>query len=252
MCVRLVGISAEDINLKVERKMRNKKRNFFFSAFLCFCLGVYLYSDQTYQFEAPMYHIEITEDGYHRISMPGYYSYGIPGYPDLPSRIYRIAVPPDVDDVEVEYFETSAIHLGTFRIRELPPMVTWVNGERIFGEKADIYSYDSNYPGKVVEYLGLSQMRKWRIINIKYTPFQYNPVTQDLRFIPEVSLSIRFTRPGSRVVTGVEISDRVMEERAKKVLTNYTEAKEWYTYGKAIAEPLQTFDYVIITTNAIE
>ena len=39
--------------------------------------------------------------------MPGYYSYGIPGYPDLPSRIFRIALPPDVDgdDVEVEYFE---------------------------------------------------------------------------------------------------------------------------------------------------
>ena len=234
--------------------MRNKKRNFFFSAFLCFFLGVYLYSDQTYQFEAPMYHIEITEDGYHRISMPGYYSYGIPGYPDLPSRIYRIALPPDVDgdDIEVEYFETSAVHLGTFRIRELPPMVTWINGERIFGEKADIYSNDSHYPGKVVEYLGLSQMRKWRIINIKYTPFQYNPVTQDLRFIPEVRLSIRFTRPRSRVVTGVEISDRVMEVRAKKILTNYSEAKEWYTHGMAVAKPLQTFDYVIITTNAIE
>ena len=234
--------------------MRNKKRYLFFLAFLCFFLGVYLYSDQTHQFEAPMYHIEITEDGYHRISMPGYYSYGIPGYPDLPSRIYRIALPPDVDgdDVEVEYFETSAVHLGTFRIRELQPMVTWVNGERIFGEKADIYSNDSNYPGKVVEYLGISQMRKWRIINIKYTPFQYNPVTQDLRFIPEVRLSIRFTRPRSRVVSGVEISDRVMEVRAKKVLTNYSEAKEWYTYGKAIAKPMQTFDYVIITTNAIE
>ena len=122
--------------------MRDKKRNFFFLAFLCFFLGVYLYSDQTYQFEAPVYHIEITEDGYHKISMPGYYSYGIPGYPDLPSRIYRIALPPDVDgdDVEVEYFETNSVHLGTFRIRELQPMVTWVNGEKISGEKAETTS----------------------------------------------------------------------------------------------------------------
>jgi len=37
-------------------------------------------------------------------------------------------------------------------------------------------------------------LRKWKIVHIKYTPFKYNPETSDLRFIPEVSVRIRYDR----------------------------------------------------------
>ncbi|MBC8460437.1 MAG: hypothetical protein H8D67_20835 [Deltaproteobacteria bacterium] len=105
--------------------------------------------------------------------MEGYYSYAVPGYPDLPSKIYRIAVPPDIDlhSIEVEYFCGGVVSFGSFQIREIPPLVTWVDGIQIVGKKADVYLKDSYYPEKVVEYLGFSQMRKWCQWSFKSEPF---------------------------------------------------------------------------------
>jgi len=50
--------------------------------------------------------------------MEGYFSYGVPGYPDLPSKIYQIAVPPNIDlnSIEVEFHEDGRTSLGIFHI----------------------------------------------------------------------------------------------------------------------------------------
>ena len=234
--------------------MENKKwLTFFIIVLLFFSTGLFLNAEQIYHFKSPDYRIETTEDGLHKILMEGYFSYGVPGYPDLPSKIYQIAVPPDVDlkSIDVEYHERRRTSLGVFHIRELPPMATWIDGERIIGEKADIYSKDSYYPEKTVEHLGISQMRKWIIVNIKYTPFQYNPVTKELMFVPEVNLAIRYSGPGVRVLSDIELVDTVMDSRTEKILINYSEAREWYLPKGAVLSPSQTYNYVIITTNAI-
>ncbi|MBA7656412.1 hypothetical protein ES703_64336 [subsurface metagenome] len=225
-----------------------------FIVFFCFYSEAFLYSEQTYHFKAPNYRIEMIKDGYHKILMDGYFSYAVPGYPDVPSKIFQIAVPPDVDlkSIDVEYHERRKISLGSFNIPELPPLETWVNGQRIIGKKADVYSNDSYYPEDTIEYMGCSQLRKWRMVNIKYTPFQYNPVTKDLMFVPEVTLVIRYSGPSMRVLSDMELADRVMDRRAEKILINYSEAREWYLLKGAVLRPLQTYNYVIITTNSIQ
>jgi len=233
--------------------MENKKKIALFILLFCLSSGLFLHSEQIYPFKSPDYRIETTGDGFHKIIMDGYFSYGVPGYPDVPSKIYQIAIPPDIDlnSIEVEYHERGRISLDNYQIKELPPMATWVDGERIIGEKADIYSKDSYYPENIIEYLGISQMRKWQIVNIKHTPFQYNPVTKDLIFVPEVTLVIRYSGPSLRVLSDMELTDTVMDRRAKKILTNYSEAREWYMPKGVVLTPLQTYNYVIITTNAI-
>ena len=224
-----------------------------FIVFFCFYSDAFLYGEQTYHFKAPNYRIEMIKDGYHKILMDGYFSYAVPGYPDVPSKIFQIAVPPGVDlkSIDVEYRERGKVSLGSFNIPELPPLETWVNGQRIIGKKADVYSNDSYYPEDTIEYLGCSQLRKWRIVNIKYTPFQYNPVTKDLMFVPDVTLVIRYSGPSMRILSDMELADRVMDRRAKKILINYSEAREWYLPRGVVLGPLQTYNYVIITTNAI-
>ena len=233
--------------------MENKKKIALFILLFCLSSGLFLHSEQIYPFKSPDYRIETTEDGFHKIIMERYFSYGVPGYPDVPSKIYQIAMPPDIDlnSIEVEYHERGRISLGDYQIKELPPMATWVDGERIIGEKADIYSKDSYYPENIIEYLGISQMRKWQIVNIKHTPFQYNPITKDLIFVPEVTLVIRYSGPSMRVLSDMELTDTVMDRKAKKILINYSEAREWYMPKGVVLIPLQTYNYVIITTNAI-
>jgi len=219
-----------------------------------FFLVSLLHCEQIYHFKAPDYHIETTKDGFHKILINGFFSYAVPGYPDLPSKIFKIAVPPDTDlnSIDLEYHEYGRISLGTFHIMELPPMATRVDGRRIVGEKANVYSNNSYYPDNTVEYLGFSQMRKWKIINIKYTPFQYNPITEDLIFVPEVAINIRYSQVRMRILSDTEFTDSVMDRRAEEILINYLEAKEWYIPALEAQLPLETFNYIIITTNSIK
>ncbi len=240
------------VPLKLNKGRKSILIGILFLFFVSFT-GLFLYGEQIYHFKALDYRIETTKDGFHKILMDEYFSYGVPGYPDLPSKIHQIAVPPDIDlnSIEVEFHESGRTSLGVFHVKELPPMVTWVDGERIIGEKTDIYSRDFYYPEKIVEYLGISQMRKWRIVNVKYTPFRYNPVTKDLAFVPEVTLVIRYSRSSMRALSDTELIDTVMDRRAKKILTNYSEAKEWYAPKRVVLTSLQTYNYVIVTTNAI-
>jgi len=233
--------------------MKDKKIVLGFFLIIWLFSGLLLYSEQIYNLKTPDYRIETTKDNFHKIVIDGYYSYAVPGYPDLPSKIFRVAVPPDIYEkgIEVEYFANKIIALGKFQIRELPPMATWVDGTRIIEEKADIYSKNFYYPKNIVEYLGSSQMRKWKMVNLKYTPFQYNPVTKDLIFIPEVEVKIRYSRMGKEVVSDIELADKVMERRAKKILFNYSEAEEWYRPSGRVSKFVSTYDYVIITTDSI-
>lgn len=213
-----------------------------------------LFADQYYRLNVSGYRIERMPDGFERVWIPDYYSYGVPGYPDLPCGILRFAVPPDVPghSIRVEYLSKRSEEIGKFNIRELPPMATRKGGFVIADGKADLYSKDSYFPKRCVEYLGVSQMRKWRFVMLKYTPFQYNPGTKGLRHIPEVEVMISYERMARSAGKESGLVDEVMDDRARELFENFSEASEWYRSLKTSPRPSVTYDYVIITTNAVE
>ncbi len=234
-----------------------KRKGNFLTVFVILSLVLIsnLYGHQTYQLKSPGFIIETSEDGYHRIIIDGFSSYGRAGYPDLPSRIYRAAVPPEVepDSIEVRFSIQKMEYPGTFNVREIPPMMTWVDGRLITGDKADIYTKDDFFPGDCVEYVGFSRMRKWRIVTFKYTPFRYNPVTKELIFISQATVTIDYQLGDRSSKIELELQDPLMEKRAKRLLMNYDESLGWYRYtGEGGEWPSLTYDYVIVTTNAIE
>ena len=239
--------------LRSAGKMKNKKLMTFFIISIYLSGGFLLYGDQIYHLVSSDYRVDMIKDGFHKIVMEGYFSYGIPGYPDLPSKIFQIAVPPEIDlnSIKVYAADSGKINLGSFRIKELPPLATWRNNVKITGRKADVYVNNSFYPEETVEYLGISQMRKWRIVKVKYTPFQYNPITSELRYIPEVTLRIKYSKIGLAPIPNFVLTDEVMDTRAERILLNYQEAKKWYIPSDLTPKPSQTHNYVIITTNSI-
>jgi len=211
-------------------------------------------AQQAYTLEAPDYSCEKTAGGSDRISIEGYFSYGVPGYPDLPSRMLRYAVPPDVDETSIEVaYDAQTLDLGVFQIEELPPMATWDGQHKIVAPGANIYTNDSYYPEDVIEYLGCSQMRTWKFITLKYTPFQYNPVTGGLRYVPRVEITITYEKKALESSPSVDTTDEVGNKRAEELFLNYAESRQWYEGEKTIPVPAPgaTYDYVIITTNAI-
>ena len=234
-----------------------KKKDMLWVGFVCFLILLLpsnLYAEQVYSLKAPNYRMELTDDGFTQVLLKGYYSYGVPGYPNLPCKIFRFVVPADVvrKSIEVEYSIKTIEDLGQFDIRELPPMATRHDDRMVLGSKVNIYSNSEYYPEEAIEYLGFSQMRKWKFINVKYTPFQYNPGTKNLTYIPEVEIKITYDRAARNSVPETKLEDKAMEERAKELFENYQQGKEWYKPLKTTPAPSATYDYLIITTNTIE
>jgi len=208
----------------------------------------------TYTLKAPTYRIQAMGDGFDAVLIDGYFSYAVPGYPALPCRIFRFAVPYDVgaQHIEVAYSVRRTENVGKFNIRELPPMGTRDGNRLLLGGKAEVYSKDAYFPRETIEYLGFSQMRKWKFINVKYTPFQYNPMSRELRYIPEVAVTITYGRAPDSSAHEAGLADAKMDDRARQLFENYSEATAWYRPVKAEAEPSSAHDYVIITTNWIK
>lgn len=234
-----------------------KKKNRLFILFMI--LGVFffnhLYGTQTYRLETPGYHIQTTPDGFHKIMLPGYHSAGLPGYPDLPVRLYRAAVPPEVNlkSINVRFANAKITNLGAFDIREIAPDQTRADGKMTLGDKADIYEKNDFFPSNCVEYAGFSRLRKWRIVTFKYSPFSYNPVTKELKVIAAVDVTIDYQKGERSRTIEHELSDSLMDSRVAKLVMNYRESLNWYRPGKSSGDlPAVTYDYVIVTTNAIE
>ena len=124
--------------------------------------GAGLFGQQRYTLKSPEFRIEVDEDGFHRILVKGYSSYGVAGYPDLPSRLYRIAVPPEAipASISVSYGVEEMGTPGFLNIAEIPPMTAWVDDRYVYGEKEDVYTQNDFFPRKPLEYAGVSRMRK--------------------------------------------------------------------------------------------
>jgi hypothetical protein len=236
-------------------------RFIFFPLLLILFFGGPLYGaqssleqDLSFLVTAPKYKIVVDADGYHKISVPGYQSYAVPGYPDLPAKLLRFAVPPTAleSTIRVEYSEKRVVSLGIFAIEALPAMATWVDFTKVLEAVPGIYSQDAFYPEHPVEYHGVSRMRKWQIVTLKYTPFQYNPVSRELRFIPQAAIRIAYEQVGMSLPIQRASVDTVMDKRASKLLQNYVQSGEWYaTELPVLRQVVETHDYAIITTNAI-
>lgn len=211
--------------------------------------------------------LEIVQDEmvYDTIRLPGFSNIAPPGSPMLPHKAYSVALPPDADwstlDVQILTTEVEDIP-GTFIIEPGPAAATWdediqilewvVPADQITDCKdLSVYGEHSYYPGRFVDIVNLSQMRKWRYARLLYMPVQYNPVTGRLRVATRVEIELSFRRDPSLVDQAL-LNDKAMDDVARQMLFNYDAVRLWYTSEEAGLAPQQTHDYVIITTNAIE
>jgi len=216
--------------------------------------------------QTPPYQVTAGDDGFDRVQVEGFDRFGAPGDPELPGKVYDIAVPPDVvwASLRVEVNGLEAVELpGVYEIAPVPPLATWVEGQQVvdWGENAanivdgknkEVYQKDAYFPPFCGVSIARSQMRKWRFVRVVFTPFQYNPITKKLRVVTGLEVRVSFARgPVDQAQARVELSDTVMDDKAAEVLYNYDQAKEWYPSEDLPMGTNGGAGYVIITTNAI-
>ena len=60
-----------------------------------------------------------------------------------------------------------------------------VNQGEIYQANTDIYSRDEFFPTQPVELVVSGMIRSQRVARLSFSPFQYNPVTQVVRFVTQ-------------------------------------------------------------------
>jgi hypothetical protein len=205
------------------------------------------------------YKIEKTEKG-DEITIEKIGRLLIPGKPDVPSKIFSIAIPPGADYVDLSYSIMEEVVLPG--VYDVPP----VDLPRVIGEeKKEIYlqdleRYDINYksvyenddfyPSQVAEYVKTAGYRKYNLVDVRVNPFAYNPISGTLIFYSNILIDVSYSFPLDFSYDKIMIDNIPKAENfAGKTIYNYDQAKNWYPTDSPIRE---TYDYVIITLDSLE
>lgn len=203
-------------------------------------------------------------EGHDIIQIEGFSNDTVPGNPVLPRKTYNFALPPDADlsTIELDLIASDQHVLdGSYAIAPGPELRAQSNprhaapdGDRHQGTvepNPEVYERDALFPKTCVELLPYAQMRGWKYARVAFTPFQYNPVSGTLVLIETASIGISYQRcvDGRLDATARDI---LMDDVAAQILDNYEAMTDVYAEDAAPEQGQPTYDYVIITTNAIE
>ena len=184
----------------------------------------------------------------------------IPGKPNVPSRIYSIAIPPGAELVDISYEISESIVLsGNYKLQSIQmPMVLGEEDPVVYQQELDKYNqnyievYGSNdpYPVAPVELVQTAGYRKYNLVDVRVMPFTYYPQSGQLVYYPEVTIDVSYTYPKDFDYDQIMVDNVVKAEQlAEEFIFNYNQAKEWYPSG---GENRQSYDYVIITTSSLK
>lgn len=212
----------------------------------------------TVQIPVGTYHIE-KENRNHEVSIEGYGRLLIPGKPNLPSKIFSIAIPPGAQVCDVHFETTGGVVLpGIYQIApcRLPRVI---GAEDLVRSHQDQQQYEVNYrsiygnnqpyPVTVGEVMGTGGYRKYNLVDVRITPFSYTPLSGRLMYYPNITVTVRYTIPEGFSSTEIMSDDLShTEQTAREIILNYDQARHWYTPA-----PLgrTQYDYVIITLNTL-
>ncbi|MCK5636635.1 MAG: hypothetical protein KAH91_04370, partial [Thermoplasmatales archaeon] len=183
----------------------------------------------------------------------------IPGKPNIPSKIFAIAIPPGAVVTDVSYETGEEIVLpGSYNILpcELPQVIG--QEDTVVREKEEqfylsnyesVYKSDDAYPESTVEFVRPAGFRKYNIADVRVTPFSYKPISGKLTYYTDISVTVNYKitegfDPQEVMVDNVES----FEQRASEFIYNYDQTPDWYPTGPSGRE---TYDYVIITTDSL-
>jgi len=216
----------------------------------------------TVTFNASEYQIINVDKGQQMIKMEGFGNLLVPGKPMLPAKSFMIALPPGAEVSSVTTIGMNPIEIqGTHKIKPAPPFLSSNNRKDIVKKCLQewqknydaTYSSDQAYPKDVGRYLGTRGLRKYAFIRVAYFPFFCHPKSGRLIFNPSLTVSIDYSLTPSGIQKAKKlISDTMGDDRASRLFVNYSQARSWYASEKVKRSPKQSYNYVIITTDALE
>jgi putative cell wall-binding protein len=199
-----------------------------------------------------------TSDG-DEIALDDFGRHLVPGKPNLPSKIFSIAIPPGAVFVDWQYTIGEGILLpDRYDIKPVPPpqvnsienQEIQVHLEQLFAENYQTtYSVDNAYPESVVEFERTAGFRHYNLVDIRINPLRYAPVSRTLTFYPDIMVDIHYQiTEGDSSDEIVSDAGELFEQRAREIILNYEEAKEWYPLKQ---RGRNQYPFVILTLDSL-
>jgi hypothetical protein len=238
-----------------------KRRGIIFGLFIAILMVTTVLASQEVRVTIPIgpYETKYTEQG-QKISVENFGRLLVPGKPNLPSKIFSIAIPPGAKVDEVTFDVGESILLpGTYQIppASLPRVIgqedplIYEQDKKMYEENHNaVYGSDDPYPQNIVEFVGPAGYRKYNLVDVRVTPFTYRPLSGQLTYYPEVTVRVSYTIPEDFSIENIMIDNLPRTERiAQEFILNYDQAKSWYPKDMNIGKGLH--DFVIITLDAL-
>jgi len=182
----------------------------------------------------------------------------VPGKPNLPSKIFSLAIPPGAKVVEVNYDAgRSIVFPETYEMSPTPlprvigqedPLIYERDKRRYEESFRSVYGSDEPYPQNAVEFVRSASYRRYNLVDVRVTPVRYRPLSGQLVYYPEVTVHLTCRFDGHRddiIVDNLARSERIAQE----IIFNYEQAQEWYPPGTHVHKG--PHDFVIITLDAL-
>lgn len=200
---------------------------------------------------APAFQVQFESDGWISLQAEGFQSAGKPGEPALPRHHLQLALPPQADPASV-WMEISNLKVerlpGTYHVRTIPPDSPGNTGT---SGTTSSWTGESANASTFARLLSTGQMRKWRFANLEHAPFAFEPASGQLSLASRMLITIHYRLDPSATET-VLLSDDLMDDLAQARFNNYEQAQVWYPPVEAPDQLEAAYDYVIVTTNAIQ
>ncbi len=195
----------------------------------------------------------------HDVSVEAYGRLLIPGKPNLPSKIFSLAIPPGAIVRDVQFEAKNGVLLpGVYKVApvELPRVigledpVRYERDQHQYEENyQSVYGQNAPYPASIGEVVGTGGYRKYNLVDVRITPFIYYPVTGKLMFTSDIAVTVSYTFPDGFSSKDIMIDNLPQAERtAKEMILNYDQAQKWYPTGPRGRDQ---YDYVIITLDSL-
>ncbi|HUU83577.1 MAG TPA: C25 family cysteine peptidase [Phycisphaerae bacterium] len=197
----------------------------------------------------------ITEtDSGDRVYVEGFGTLHEAGVPQLPVRIFPIAIPPGAAVVRVSYTAAEPVTLPTRH--EVAPAPVWkpigpaneqartAEQQRFDANRAAIYGKDEPYPPVPVDFVRTAGYRGYNLAEVRVTPLAYRPASGRLLRYDDITVHVDYRLPEQGSALIAEASPAV-QRNAQDLILNYDQATAWYT---GLHRPdSERYEFVVVT-----
>jgi hypothetical protein len=188
--------------------------------------------------------VEIDGEAFQSITMNGSFLPNKAGAPNLPVLSRYIALPNGAEaqlqvlDYKMEVMENIEV-APAYKI----PIDT--DGKKLeYKKDEEIYSENKFYPENPFQISGRTKIRGINAALLSVEPFQYNPVTKELRIYTNVKLNVKFTG-GNGTFGEARLRSRWWDPILKDIFANHRSLPN-VNYNKRSKAKDQDFEYLIV------